>query len=115
MPPKGRLGLLAGDLDAEHGSHFGVTCDLLGSGTQLCKESLAVDHRTVALGVSGFEEVALNNLVTAEAGAVFDAVLDQVSLFGQGCNLGQESAEGVDVVGCWGDDGSGHFAVFLWF
>ena len=106
------MGLQAGDLDREDCGDLGVTSDLLGSGTQLCEQGLAVNCGAVALDVGGFEEVALDYLVTAEAGAVFDAVLDGVSLLGQGCDLGQQLAKSVNVVG---DGGSSvHFAVFLW-
>jgi len=105
------LGLLAGDLDREHCGHFGVAGDLLRGCAQLGEEGLAVDHRAVALGVGGFKEVAFDNLVTAKAGAVFDAVFDGVGLLGQGCDLGKQGAKSVNVVG---DGGSSHFAVFLW-
>lgn len=100
------VGLLAGDLDAEDCSGFGVTSNLLGSGTQLCEQGLAVDCGAVGLHVSGLEEVALNYLVTAHAGGIFDAVLDGVGLFGQGCDLSEQLAEGVNVVG----DGDVHVA-----
>lgn len=107
------MGLTAGDLDAEHSSHFGVASDLLWCCTQLGEESLAVNRRTVGLDVGGLEEFALEGLVACQAGVVLDAVLDCVGLLGQCCDLGQESAEGVNVVGGWGGDGSSHVAVFL--
>jgi len=103
------VGLKTGDLDAVDGAGGGVAGNLLWRDAQIGVHLLGVHAGPVGLRVSGPEKAALNDLVTAKTGAVFDAVLDQVSLFGQGCDLGQQSAEGVNVVG----DGGSHFAVFL--
>jgi hypothetical protein len=41
----------------------------------------------------------LDNLVAAHAGAVFDLILDGIGLLGEQGDLGQQLAEGVNVVG----------------
>ena len=111
MGAEAPLGLQAGDLDAVHGAGGGVASNLLWRDAQLGVHFFGVYAGPVGLRVSGPEEAALNYLVAAEAGGILDGILDQVSLLGQGCDLGQQSAKGVNVVD---DGGSSHFAVFLW-
>ena len=106
MGAEAPVDLLAGDLDRENCSHFGVAGDLLGSGTQFGEQGFAVNRGAVALNVGGAEQVAVNYLVAAEAGAVFDLVLDGIGLLGQQGDLGEQLAEGVNVV----VDGSVHVA-----
>ena len=105
------MGLETGDLYAVDGGGGGVAGNLLWRDAQLGIHFLGVHAGPVGLRVRGPEETSLNDLVAAEAGGILDAVLDQVSLLGQGCDLGQQGAEGVNVVGDGG--GSVHFAVFL--
>ena len=58
MPPKGRVGLETGDLNAVHSASGGVTGDLLRCCTKLRKQSFGVDCGAVGLRVGGLEEAA---------------------------------------------------------
>ena len=93
------VGLLAGDFDAEHRSDLGVLGDLGWCRAQFSEQRLAVHHRAVALDVGGAEQVALHNLVAAEAGVILDRVFDCVSLLCEQADLGQQRTEGVNAVG----------------
>lgn len=100
------MDLTACDLDGKHGGGLAVLGDLVGSDAEVNAQGLVVNNRTVGLNVSGLEEVALDNLVAASRCAVFDVVLDGVSLLGQVGDLSQECAESVNC--CWGSDDCCH-------
>lgn len=80
--------------------------DQLGGDVEGLGDGLPVNRRAVGLDVGGLEQVTLEGLLAGQGSLFLEAVLDGVSLLGEGRDLGQESTEGVDAVGgdCCGHD-----------
>jgi len=90
------LVLAAGDLDGEHGRHFGVL------GVCLCAEGFdegfLVEDRLVRLNVGSLEQDTFDNLRTACGCRLFDGIFDGIGLGRQVFDLSQQRTECVDVV-----------------
>lgn len=85
-----------GGLDGVDRAGLGVLGDQVSRDAEFCSDSLPINGGAIGLAERSLVGSALKHLLAGHGRLILEVSLDGIGLLGQLCDLGVESAEGVD-------------------